>query len=360
MDPLVSIVIPTKNRRDLLRETIASVASQTYSHWEVIVVDDGSNDHTGEMIQSITSTDQRVRFVRRERSPAGASTCRNLGVSAAGGEYVVFLDSDDLLAPMCLERRVQFMEQNPNIDFAVFLMRIFHLAPGDSPYLRNNFTTGDDLDRFLRFDPPWHTCGPLWRKTSLARIGLWDERALCAQDWEFHIRAISAGLNYLKVPEVDSFWRATRAGSISNSWRIRRYVCNRVRLFKRVIAVLRSQGLLTNQRRRCLAGVYYEHAFDFALGRDLTFKIWMAGWRGRIVGNFEFIITLSGEAVVWMVRRSNRFVLHRLFPERQFVRKRQIARTHLKVMAPISNLDQPVPAYDSTVKPYSGNHSYES
>ena len=190
--PLVSVVIPTKNRRELLRETIDSVVSQTYANWEAIVVDDGSNDRTGEMIQSIAATDQRVRFVRRERNPPGAATCRNLGVSAASGEYVVFLDSDDLLAPPCLERRVKVMEQKPKADFAVFLTRIFHATPGDGPYLWNNFTTEDDLDRFLRRDVPWPTCGPLWRKTSLARIGLWDERALCAQDWEFHIRAIAA------------------------------------------------------------------------------------------------------------------------------------------------------------------------
>jgi glycosyltransferase involved in cell wall biosynthesis len=330
--PLVSIVIPTKNRRDLLRETVASVVSQTYSNWEVIVVDDGSNDRTGEMIQPIASTDQRVRFIRRERNPPGASTCRNLGGSAAHGEYVLYLDSDDLLAPPCLERRVKVMEQNSKVDFAVFLTRIFHTAPGDSPYLWNNFTAVDDLDRFLSRDQPWQTAGPLWRKTSLARIGLWDERALSAQDWEFHIRAIAAGLNYLKVPEVDSFWRTTRPGSISYSSASRRHVCNRVRLFKRVIAVLRAQGLLTDRRRRILAGVYYYHAFSFAQGRRLAFKIWMAGRRAKIVGNFEFIITLAGEAVVWMARRTNCFVSHRLFPERQS------ARTHTMARLPATNL----------------------
>jgi glycosyltransferase involved in cell wall biosynthesis len=331
MDPLVSIVIPTKNRRDLLRETIDSVVSQTYVKWEAIVVDDGSDDHTGEMIQSIGATDQRVRFVRRERSPAGASTCRNLGVSATNGECVIFLDSDDLLAPTCLERRVQVMEQNPKIDFAVFLARMFHTIPGDAPYLWNHFTTEDDLDRFLRFDVPWPTCGPLWRKTSLARIGLWEERALCAQDWEFHIRAIAAGLNYLKIPEVDSYCRSVRPGSIGSSWGKRRHVCNRVRLFKNIIAVLRSKGLLAKRRRRILAGEYYDHAFRLAHGRRLALKIWISGWRARIVGNFKFIIVLPGEFVAWMVRRMNRFVSNRLFPERQ------IARTHAIAVLPAPN-----------------------
>jgi glycosyltransferase involved in cell wall biosynthesis len=331
MKPLVSIVIPTKNRRDLLRETIDSVVSQTYVNWEAIVVDDGSEDHTGEMIQSIAAADQRVRYVHRESRPAGASTCRNTGLSSARGEYVVFLDSDDLLAPACLERRVQVMEQNPKIDFAVFLARMFHTLPGDGKYLWNHFTTEDDLDRFLRLDAPWPTCGPLWRKTSLARIGSWEERALSAQDWEFHIRAIAAGLNYLKIPEVDSYCRSVRPGSIGSSWAKRRHVCNRVRLFKHIIAVLRSKGLLTKRRRRILAGEYYGHAFGFALGRRLALGIWISGLRARIVGNFEFIIILPGEFAAGMVRRMNRIVLNRLFPEKQ------IARTHAIAMLPVPN-----------------------
>ena len=223
------------------------------------------------------------------------------------------------------------MEQNPKADFAVFLTGIFHATLGDGLYLRNNFTTEDDLDRFLRNDGPWGTCAPIWRKTSLARIGLWNERALCRQDWEFHIRAIAAGLSYLKIPEVDSCWRAARPGSISYSWMSRRHVCNRVRLFKRVVAVLRSKGLLTKRRRRILAREYYDHAFSFAMGRRLAFKIWMAGWRAKIVGNFEFIIMLSGVAVVWMVQRANRFVLNRIYP------KRQIARKYTIVVLPAAN-----------------------
>src|ERR1039458_7930312 len=126
MTPLVSIIIPTKNRCELLRETIASAVGQTYPHWEAIIVDDGSDDGTEEMVREVASTDTRVRFVRRARNPRGASTCRNIGVSAASGEYVVFLDSDDLLAPRCLERRVEVMQQHPQVDFAVFLTQLFH------------------------------------------------------------------------------------------------------------------------------------------------------------------------------------------------------------------------------------------
>src|SRR5208283_4295434 len=112
----------------------------------------------------------------------------------------------------------------PEVDFAAFPTRIFRAKPGDTRLFWNQFTSENDLDRFLRFDSPWHTSGPIWKKTSLRQKGPWDDGAFCAQDWEFHIRAIAAGLSYIKVPEPDSFWRRTRAGSISCSWTSRRNV----------------------------------------------------------------------------------------------------------------------------------------
>ncbi len=337
MPPLVSIVIPTKNRRELLRETIASVVAQTYPNWEAIVVDDGSNDSTEEMIQSIALTDKRVRFVRRERKPAGASTCRNIGLSAAKGEYVVFLDSDDLLAPACLERRAEVMASNPKVDFAVFPTWIFHDQPGDTRFLWNTFKPENDLDRFVRGDPAWHTSGPIWRRTSLEQVVSWDERALCAQDWEFHIQALAAGLDYIKIPEPDSFWRYSRPGSISSFWNNRRYVCNRVRLFKRLAAHLGSKGMLTKQRRRMMAGGLFIHAFRYGVGRRLALKIWRAGRHAGIVGNHEFIIMLSGECALWMARRANRLCERLMFPHLK------ITKTHLRVKIPVSNLNQQQP-----------------
>lgn len=314
---LVSIVIPTKNRRELLRETLASVVAQTYPHWEAIVVDDGSTDGTEELVQAKAATQNRIRFVRREQKPQGASTCRNIGVSNAKGKYVVFLDSDDLLAPTCLEQRIKVMEQNPKLDFAVFLTGVFHRVPGDSPHLWNNFTEEDDLDRFLRQDTPWHTSGPIWQKTSLARIGLWDERALCWQDWEFHIRSIVAGLNYIKVTQCDSFWRLPRTDSMTKPAPSRRYIVSRIRLFKRLVPIVRFSSLWSERRRRIWANEYYHHAFCFSNSYRLASKIWVSGQRVRIVGNYEFIVLLLIEMSIRIGQRIKGFYLRRYFPERQ-------------------------------------------
>ena len=332
--PLVSIVIPTKNRCVLLEQTLRSVRGQTYSNWEAIVIDDGSSDGTQGVLDKTALADGRVRFARRERQPAGAPACRNIGLSLAKGEYLLFLDSDDLLAPHCIERRVSVLSQSSEMDFVVFLTRVFHTAPGDCELMWNVFTPESDLDRFLRSDQPWCTFGPLWKTASLRKLAGWDERALCAQDWEFHIRALAAGLNFLKISEPDSFCRTPTPGTVGSRWTSARYVCNRARLIKRVAVCLHSRGLLNRRRRRILAGAFFEHAFRSGVGRRPALAIWRAGRRVDAVGPFEFVTALASELAAWGTRRFGRALERRLFPEWH------LARTHMAPVNPPRRLDE--------------------
>ncbi len=108
MVPLVSIIIPAYNREHLIGETLDSVLIQTYTNWECIVVDDGSNDNTEEIINSYSEKDNRFQFYHRPTTgKKGASACRNYGLEKSKGELIQFLDSDDLLAKNKLEEQVK-------------------------------------------------------------------------------------------------------------------------------------------------------------------------------------------------------------------------------------------------------------
>jgi glycosyltransferase involved in cell wall biosynthesis len=323
----VSVVVPIKGRPQLFELTAQSLVEQTYPHWEAVVVDDGSSADEFRRIAEIARSDARMKLMKNPGPRRGASACRNAGLAASRGEYVVFLDGDDALAPTCLQRRVEVMRSNRKVDFAVFPTSVFRVTPGDTGLFWNQFTPENDLDRFLRFDVPWHTSGPIWKKTSLRQKGPWDDRVLSAQDWEFHIRAIAAGLNYIKVSEPDSFWRVSQAGSISGSWWASRQVCNRVRLFKRVIASLRSEGALTRRRGRFLAAEFYLHAFRAGLNRRLGLKIWCMGRRMRVVGPLQFVAVLASEFVCWMAQKAYRSYERFLFPELRMVSTHRVATT---------------------------------
>jgi glycosyltransferase involved in cell wall biosynthesis len=106
--PRVSAIIPTYNRKGFVLEAIGSVLEQTYGDYELIVVDDGSVDGTGEAIQQYG---ENVRYVYQDNN--GVSTARNHGIELAGGEFIAFLDSDDLWLPEKLAVQVIFMDEHP-------------------------------------------------------------------------------------------------------------------------------------------------------------------------------------------------------------------------------------------------------
>ena len=201
--PRVSVVTPTKNRLALLRETIASVQAQDFADWELIVVDDGSDDGTQAELAEIAKADPRIRFIQREGAAKGGNVCRNLGLNAARSELIVLLDSDDLLRPHCLGGRVAVMDRNRDLDFAVFGSAAFRQVPGDLAAVAINDPFGDALLRFLSFDTPWIITGPVWRKSALERLGGLDEALPSWQDVDLHIRALASGARHLRFADID-------------------------------------------------------------------------------------------------------------------------------------------------------------
>lgn len=105
---LVSIIMPAYNSAGFIRETIESVQAQTYLVWELLVVDDCSTDGTSDVVDGLSRADPRVRCLRLERN-SGAAVARNRAMAAARGQYMAFLDSDDLWHPDKLSRQIDFM-----------------------------------------------------------------------------------------------------------------------------------------------------------------------------------------------------------------------------------------------------------
>ena len=107
MENLVSIIMPSYNTARFIEETIRSVLAQTYTSWELIIVDDCSTDNTDEVVAGFS--DERIRYLKNERN-SGAAVTRNYALREAKGRWIAFLDSDDLWHPEKLERQIRFME----------------------------------------------------------------------------------------------------------------------------------------------------------------------------------------------------------------------------------------------------------
>jgi glycosyltransferase involved in cell wall biosynthesis len=106
---LVSVIIPVYNGASLIRDTIESVRRQTYRNWECIIVDDGSTDDTAPVVKENIAGDDRFRYIHQPNG--GLSAARNAGLERAGGEYIQFLDADDVLMPEKLAEQLEMMSR---------------------------------------------------------------------------------------------------------------------------------------------------------------------------------------------------------------------------------------------------------
>lgn len=110
MNELVSIIMPSYNTASFIRESVESVLRQTYTNWELLIVDDCSTDNTDECVAEMLQ-DHRIRYIKNEKN-SGAAVSRNRALREAKGRWIAFLDSDDLWEPEKLEKQIAFMEDN--------------------------------------------------------------------------------------------------------------------------------------------------------------------------------------------------------------------------------------------------------
>lgn len=185
---MVSIILPNFNKSAFIKETLNSLLMQKNSDWEAIIIDDGSTDDSIKICREYMKFDSRFSLIIRESLPKGGSTCRNIGLKEAKGEFVIFVDSDDLLSPDCIEDRVKEIK-NSNYDFVVFQINIFQFKINDTK-IKWKVNKGDDLAQFLKHDLPWHTMSCIWRKSFLNKIHGFNEDFPRLQDVELHTRAL--------------------------------------------------------------------------------------------------------------------------------------------------------------------------
>lgn len=111
MQHLISVITPLHNSEKYIRETIKSVQNQTFNHWEMILIDDGSNDDSVKIINQIKKNDSRIKLIVNEKN-SGAAISRNKGIESAKGAFITFIDADDIWFPKFLENSLDFCLKN--------------------------------------------------------------------------------------------------------------------------------------------------------------------------------------------------------------------------------------------------------
>jgi peptidoglycan/xylan/chitin deacetylase (PgdA/CDA1 family)/2-polyprenyl-3-methyl-5-hydroxy-6-metoxy-1,4-benzoquinol methylase/GT2 family glycosyltransferase len=210
----ISVIIPAHNAEATLEATVNSVLLQTHTVWEAVIVDDGSTDGTRAMAEGWADRDRRIRALHQEKS--GVSAARNSGLRKARYPFVLFLDSDDRIAPTHLERMVSILLADPRFD-AVHCgwQRILPSGALGPPHLGSDH---EDLFEYFAFQCIFaiHAC-VLRRDLALA-VGGFDTSLTTCEDWDFFQRVARTGARFGRVPEVLAFYQA-RANSASQDSR---------------------------------------------------------------------------------------------------------------------------------------------
>lgn len=272
MPPRVSVVMPAYNAGRYLAESIESVRAQTYVDWELLVVDDGSADDTGEVARRFAETDARVRYARRPNG--GQAAARNTGLREAKGELIAFLDADDLWLPGKLSAQIAVMEET-GVDLVYTDGYIFSEEGAASPDERFHVLPGEargaEMFRALFESNRIGTLSVLVKRSALDDAGLFDEdRAYQnSEDYDLWLRLARGGASFYGMTEKLMRYRRHAAATTYTASRLLApmlavilkhaadpmldpaLVKRRVRgLYRDLVSSLVSEGRFDDARRR--------------------------------------------------------------------------------------------------------------
>lgn len=206
--PLISIIVPTFNRAHLIGETIDSILSQSYINWECIVIDDGSNDDTDEVLAEYCINDNRIKYFHRPSSHVkGANSCRNFGFQISKGQLINWFDSDDLMNDNFLSTSVYEFNKQKDLDFVLF---DFCLFEGDPSNIINTIrnSTNNLIEDYATWKINFGTWAIVWRRSVVSEYRF-DETLSRAQDLDFNMRVFMNGnLNYKNSNQIGVFLRS--------------------------------------------------------------------------------------------------------------------------------------------------------
>lgn len=203
----VSIIIPSYNRGKVIKETLDSVYRQAYTDWECIVVDDGSTDNTCDIVKFYTEKDSRFKLYSRPNNRRkGANACRNYGFEKATGTFIQWFDSDDIMHPNKLEKKVNILSTS-NYDFVV-CSGIEFKESIDNNFSKWNKTKSKKpaLDHIIG-NMTLHTNGPLFKREIIARSKLFNESLMRKQEWEYYTRLLFQTQNYFALDDILYYFR---------------------------------------------------------------------------------------------------------------------------------------------------------
>ncbi len=250
--PLISVIIPVYNGEKTIRETIESVLSQTFTDFELIVINDGSQDATLQIVERIQ--DARLKVFSYPNS--GQATSRNRGIARACGEYISFIDADDLWTPDKLEAQLKALQDNPQAAVAYSWTKCIDESGQFSRRGSHISDRGDVYAKLLLIDFIENGSNPLIRAQALTEVGEFDKSMVPSEDRDLWLR-LAARYHFVAVPSPQILYRQSANSESAN---ILRMEAASLRVIEQ--AFTQAPESLHHLKKHSLANIY----------KGLTFK----------------------------------------------------------------------------------------
>ncbi|MDZ7960053.1 MAG: glycosyltransferase [Aulosira sp. DedQUE10] len=211
--PLISVVLPVFNGEKTIYETIQSVLNQTFVNWELIIINDGSQDSTLEIIKKFEFADPRLRIFSYLN--AGLAASRNRGIALSLGEYISFIDADDIWTSDKLKSQLTALQEHPKA-FVAYSWTNYIDADGNFVKFGGHTTdTGDVYQKLLLWNFVENGSNPLVRKEVFTIVDGFDESLIASEDWDMWLR-LASRYEFVVVPEVQILYRLSMNSMSAN------------------------------------------------------------------------------------------------------------------------------------------------
>ncbi len=285
---LISVIIPCYNVEKYISECLESIIHQTYSNWEIICVDDGSKDTTLSILKSYQEKHQ-TKITVVSVPNAGASAARNTGLKSAKGDYIQFIDADDLIASTKFEMQLAGFDDKTDAIVSDRILKNVDLTETLAEFKFPELEINPLETAVVRIII---TGNPIYRKQVVEALDGYNETLKSAQDWDFHIRLVLAGYKLKYVPGIFYINRKVE-GSISNNWK--KVSVDAAELIIGLKNELIQTSLLNEATRQHLAEIYTNSAIycnDASQSEKFIgeLKFWANGNYSFINNKFKKII----------------------------------------------------------------------
>jgi glycosyltransferase involved in cell wall biosynthesis len=245
MGPLVSVIMPTFNRREFLPSAIESLLNQSFAHWELIIADDGSNTDTRSYLQSLHASPRiKVMWLSHSGRP---SVVRNAALREARGEYVAFLDSDDLWLPRKLEMQITSLARHPQRKWSYTAFALVDSAGQPKEPLhdaKRSAPSGWIMERMLKDEIVIALPSVVVARQSLEQLGPFDEALVMCEDDDLWVRlAAHSEIDGIDEPLTLIRRHGQHGGDDVTAWRDRR------RVFEKALRASEDPGVSSMLRR---------------------------------------------------------------------------------------------------------------